>query len=126
MITAQSFIPAYKFANAFRHFVKRRRFFRHHVFIKGRWTADGLACIVKNEVESIAGCQHLAAKCLYAWRMTQVEPIDFEPISPFGEVLFTGIARRRIARESSGDDEPGTRAQQFDPGLIPDLDAPAR
>jgi hypothetical protein len=57
--------------------------------------------------------------------MAEVEAEDLEPVRPLTEVRFLRIAHCRVAREACRDDEMGARAQQLEPGLIPDLHASA-
>ena len=105
--------------------MQRRRFARHHVLIE-RWRPpDGLARVVDDEIEPVASGEDFPAEGFDTRRVTQIEPIDLESIAPFREILFAGITRSRIARESRGDNERRARTQQLDSRLISDLDASA-
>ncbi len=68
----------------------------------------------------------MRAEGLDARRVAQIEPEDLEPVAPFVEVDLLHVAVRRVAWKARGDDELRARPQQLDPGLIPDLHAPAR
>src|SRR5439155_6388927 len=87
--------------------------------------ADGLAGVVDDEVEPVAGREQLVAEGLDARRVPEVEPEDLEPVSPAAEVRFPGVARRRVAGEAGGDDQPGAGPEQLNAGLVADLDASA-
>jgi len=50
---------------------------------------------------------------------------DFEPVTPVAEVGLLRVARRRVPREPCRDDEVRAGAEEFQAGLVADLDAPA-
>ncbi len=83
--------------------------------------AHGLAGVVDDEVEAIAGRVEVLAEGLDARRVPQVEPEDLEPISPDVEVGLLRVARRRVAREAGRHDQMGARTQQLDARLVADL-----
>ena len=58
--------------------------------------------------------------------MAQIEAVDLEAVTPVGEVGLLRVARGRVAGKTRRDDQVGARAQQLDPRLVADLDAPAR
>ncbi|CEE58696.1 exported hypothetical protein [Xanthomonas citri pv. citri] len=57
--------------------------------------------------------------------MAQVQPEYLQAMTPLREVRLLRIARGRIARKARGDNQLRTGAQQLQPRLVPDLDAPA-
>ena len=57
--------------------------------------------------------------------MAQVQAEHFQPVAPVLEVRFGGVTRRGVAREAGGDDQRRTGTQQFESGLVADLDATA-
>ncbi len=67
----------------------------------------------------------MLAERLDARRVAQVEAEDLEPVAPLLEVGLRGVAGRRVAREARRDDQLRAGAQQLDPRLVADLDAPA-
>ena len=90
-----------------------------------RGPPDGLAGVVDDEVEALAGRVEVVAERLDARRVPQVEPEDLEPVAPDVEVLLARIPRRGVPREARRDDQLRARPQQLDPGLVADLHAPA-
>jgi len=68
------------------------------VRVELRRTAHGLAGVVDDEIEAIAGGDELVAERLDARRVPQVEPEDFQSIGPFAEVGFLGVTLGRVAR----------------------------
>jgi hypothetical protein len=94
--------------------------------IKIRRAPHGLAGVVDDEIQARVSGQDMLAESFHARRMAQIQPKDLEPIAPILEILFRGIACRRIPRETRGHDQARPRPQQFDPGLITDLDTAAR
>ncbi len=54
-----------------------------------------------------------------------IQSEDFEAMGPFAEIRFRAYRAGRVARETRGDDKFGSGAQQFEAGLITDLDASA-
>ena len=81
----------------------------------------GLARVVDNEVEAVAGVAEVLTERLDAGGVTQIEPEDFQAVAPCGEVGLAGVAQCRVARKASGDDHVRTGAEQLDPGLVADL-----
>src|SRR6185437_14222834 len=106
--------------------VKRCGFAFHHVFVEGRRATNSLAGVVDYEVQTIARAQHLGAERLDTRRVTQIEPVDGEPVAPLRKVRFLRVARRRVAWKARCDYEMCTGAQKPDAGLISDLDSSAR
>ena len=96
-----------------------------HVPVELRRPAHGLAGVVDDEVEPVAGRAQVRAKRLDARRVAQVEAEDLQPVAPLVEVRLLRVAVRRVARESRRDDQLRARAQQLDPRLVADLHAPA-
>ena len=96
-----------------------------HVPVEGRRAPHGLARVVDDEVEPVAGRQEVRAEGLDARRVPQVEPEDLEPVAPVLEVRLGGVAARPHRAGTGGDDQRGAGAQQLDPGLVADLHAPA-
>jgi hypothetical protein len=109
-----------------RHVAKRRAFVGHHVRVEFRRATDRLAGVVDDEVEAVTRRQEVAAERLHARRVAQIEADDLEAVAPIGEIGLGGVADGRITRESRGHDHVRARAEQFQPGLVPDLDPPAR
>ena len=95
------------------------------MLVEVRRAAHGLAGVVDDEVEPVAGRQQVPAERLDARRVAQVEPEDLEPVAPVGEVGLGGVARGRVAREAGGDDQLRAGAQQLEAGLVADLHPPA-
>ena len=95
----------------------------HHVRVKFRWSANGLARVVDDEIEPWQTLQQLSAQVLDAGRVAHVETEDFQAMSPLAEIRLLRVTARRIARKASGHDEPRTGAQKFETGLIADLHA---
>src|SRR4051812_26634878 len=67
----------------------------------------------------------MLAKCLHAGGVAQVEPENFQPMAPFGEVRLLRVTRGGGAREPRRDDEVSARTEHSNPRLIPNFDAPA-
>ena len=97
----------------------------HHVLVEVGWPADGLAGVVDDEIEPVAGGQQLVAEGFDARRVAEIETEDLEPVAPVGEVRLHGVAGRRVAGESGGDDQPRAGPEELDPRLVADLDPPA-
>jgi hypothetical protein len=73
----------------------------------------------------VAGREQVLAERFDARGVAQIEPEDLEPVAPGVEVGLRCIARRAVAREAGRDDQLRAGAQELDPGLVADLDAPA-
>src|SRR5437762_1530293 len=125
MRAAPSLPAAEQLSRGFRHAAECRALAIHHVLIELGRAADGLAGVVDDEVEPIASREQLVAEGLDAWAMSEVETEDLEPVAPVGEVRLLCVARRRVAGEAGGDDEPRPGPQELDPCLVADLDASA-
>ena len=67
----------------------------------------------------------MTAERLNARRVAQIEPEDFQPMTPVLEVRLGGVTQRGVARETGADDELRAGPQKLDAGLITDLHAPA-
>ena len=104
---------------------QRGPFCRHHVRVEVGWTPDGLTGVVDDEVEALARGDEVAAERLHGGRVAQVEPEDFEPVTPVAEVGLLRVARRGVPREPCGDDEVRAGAEELQAGLVADLDAAA-
>jgi hypothetical protein len=50
--------------------------------------ADGLAGVIDDEVQPLAGGVQMMAERFNAGRVTQVEAEDLQPVRPVGEVRF--------------------------------------
>ena len=98
----------------------------HHVRVKCRRPAHGLARVVDDEIEAAPGLQHLAAERLDTRRVPQVEPEDFETIAPLAKVGLARVSRCRVSGKTGRDDEVRARPKQLETGLVADLHAPAR
>ena len=94
--------------------VQRRRLARHHVLVELGRPPHGLAGVVDDEVEPVAGAEQLPAERLDARRVAQVEPEDLEAVAPLGEVRLRGVAGRRVAGKARGDDQVRAGAQQLE------------
>ena len=94
--------------------------------VEGGRPADGLAGVVDDEVEPVARRHQLVAERLDARRVPEVEAEDLEPVAPLGEVGLARVAGGGVAGEAGGDDETRAGPQQLEPGLVADLDPPAR
>ena len=104
---------------------QRRSLALHHVRVKLRRTANGLAGVVDDEIEPRKSLEQLPAEGLDAGRVAHVQSEDFEAMPPLAEIRFLRVALGRIAREARGDDQPRARAQQLEARLIADLHASA-
>ena len=125
MIPTHSFVAADQSAHVLRHLTERRRLTCHHVRVEVRWPAHGLAGVVDDEVQAVAGIEQLAAERLDARRVTEVETEDLESMSPLGKIGFIRVPHRRIARKTCRDDETRAASKELQPGLVADLDATA-
>ena len=94
----------------------------HHVRVELRWAAHGLAGVVDDEVEPRQLAQELMTERLDAGRVTQIQTEHLQAMAPFCEVRLLRVTRGGVAREAGGDDQLRTGAQQFQAGLIADLD----
>jgi hypothetical protein len=96
------------------------------VLVEIRRPPHRLAGAVDDEIQPRARLEQMLAKGLHAGDVTQIQPIDFQPMAPLLEIGFPRIALRRIARESRGDDQIRPGAQQLDARLVTDLHPPTR
>ncbi len=95
----------------------------HHVGIKLGRAANGLAGVVDDEIEPRASGEQLLAEGLDAGCVAHVEAEDFETVAPVTKIGFHGVALGGVARKTSGDDELRAGAEEFEAGLIANLDA---
>ncbi|MNV14181.1 hypothetical protein D3C71_1048560 [compost metagenome] len=102
-----------------------RGFPGHHVGIELWRPAHGLAGVVDDEVQARTGGQQLAAERLHAGRVAQIQAVYLQAMAPFGEVRLFGVTGRRVTREARGHDQLGAGTQQFEAGLVADLDPAA-
>ena len=84
----------------------------HHVRVELRRAAHGLAGVVDDEVQALAGGHQLLAEGLHAGRVAQVQSEHLQSVAPVFEVRLLRIACGGITRESRSDDQvrAGTQA----------------
>src|SRR3974390_3719270 len=105
IVAAQSLVGAQQSPAFLREILQRSGFAGHHVLIEFRWTADGLAGVVDNEIEAGLRSQHVPAERLDARRMAQVEAEDFEAMAPILEIRLPGVAGGGISWKAGGNDK---------------------
>lgn len=123
--TAEGFIGTEELTCGIVHRPGRGQFTIHHVGIEIGRAPDGLAGVVDDEIETVARGNEMGAEGLDTGGVAEIEPEDLKTVAPFGEVGFLGITFGGIAGEPGGDDQACAAAQEFESGLVPDLDAAA-
>ncbi|TPW15190.1 MAG: hypothetical protein FD127_938 [Acidimicrobiaceae bacterium] len=121
VVATQPLVGAEQPARCRRHVAQRHLLCIHHVTVEVGGPPDGLARVVDDEVESVAGFDEVMAESLDTRRVAQIETEDLETMAPLREVGLARISPRRVAWETSGDDEMGAGAQQLDACLVSDL-----
>ena len=80
--------------------------------------------MMKSRRSRVATSSRQNASTLGVWRRSRPTISSRSP--PVAEIGLCGVARRRVAREARGDDQVRARPEELEPGLVADLDAPAR
>ena len=101
-------------------------FVLHHMSVEVGRTAHGLARVADDDVQSVASPKQLRTECLDAGRVSEVESVDLESVTPFGEVFLLGVSGCRVPRKTGRHDQAGPAAQEFDACLVADLHATTR
>src|SRR5262245_4744928 len=92
--------------------------------IEPRGPANGLACVLDDEIEAGKAAFEQARERLHARREAQIEPVNLEPIAPRGEVALPRVTARRIVRKTRRHDDTRTRTEKQDRRLVSNFDAP--
>ena len=96
-----------------------------HVCVELGRATHCLARVVDYEVEPVVCAQQVPAELLDRRRVSQVEAVDLEAVTPLGKVALLRVALGRVTRKSCRHDQPRAGAQQLDAGLVADLHAAA-
>src|SRR6267154_2896810 len=86
IVATQSFVGAQQSPAFVRELLQRSGFAGHHVLVKFRRTADGLAGVVDDEIEAVLRDQHVVTERIDARRMAKVEAKNFEAVTPILEI----------------------------------------
>ena len=121
VISAQAFVGAEQFLRVRRQIRDRPRLAFHHVLVKIRRPAHGLAGVIDDEIQPVARREQMPAERLHAGRVPQVQSENLQPVAPFRKIRFRRVAPGRVAREARGHDQLCARPQQLDARLIADL-----
>ena len=122
MVAAQALVGTHEAEDLRRQRVDRRLLVLHHVAIEVGGPPHGLAGVVDDEVESVTSGHDVLGERFDARCVAQVEAEHLEAFAPVGEVRLGRVASRGVAWKPGDDDERCSAAQQFDPGLVADLD----
>ena len=121
VVAAQAFVAAQQLAHVLGHVGVGGGFAGDHVRIEGRRAAHGLAGVVDDEIQPVAGGQQGLAEGFHAGRVAQVQAEHLEAVAPLAEIRLLGVTRGGIARETRGDDQRRPRAQQLQASLVTNL-----
>ncbi len=125
MVAAQTLVGADELEDLRGQCVERGGLAVHHVAVEVGRSANRLTGVVDDDVEPPPCGEHVSTERLDARRVPEVEPEDLQTVTPVGEVGLGGVPRGGVAREAGRHDQRSPATQQLDPGLVPDLHAPA-